>query len=52
MKDIGNVTNSRKSADDDKTLDQVRFVTGDYLDVAVYENDRHRHPTHLQKNRR
>ncbi|KAK9717137.1 hypothetical protein K7432_006412 [Basidiobolus ranarum] len=34
-KDIGSVLNSRKSPEEEKTLDEARFVIGDYLDVAV-----------------
>lgn len=34
-KDIGTVTNNRSTAEEHKTLDDVRFVTGDYIDVCV-----------------
>ncbi|ORY08136.1 SAP18-domain-containing protein [Basidiobolus meristosporus CBS 931.73] len=34
-KDIGAVLNSRKSPEEEKTLDEARFVIGDYLDVAI-----------------
>ncbi|ELR15541.1 P18, putative [Acanthamoeba castellanii str. Neff] len=36
MKNVGVVFSAKRSEDDKKTLDSVRFVTGDYLDVAVY----------------
>ncbi|RUS19014.1 Sin3 associated polypeptide p18-domain-containing protein [Endogone sp. FLAS-F59071] len=34
-KEIGTVTNNRPTAEEQKTLDDVRFVTGDYIDVCV-----------------
>ncbi|KAJ3089352.1 hypothetical protein HK102_006601 [Quaeritorhiza haematococci] len=36
-RDIGTVTNFRKFTDDDKTLEDARFIVGDSLDVAVFE---------------
>ena len=38
MKEVGNTFSSRKSEDDDKSLQLLRFQTGDFLDVAVYVN--------------
>jgi hypothetical protein len=35
MKELGTVSNSRPSHQDEKTLDDARFVTGDFLDVAI-----------------
>lgn len=34
-KDIGVVMNSRSTTDDKKTLDDVRFVIGDYIDICI-----------------
>jgi hypothetical protein len=36
LRELGVVHNSRKSEHDERTLDDVRFVTGDYLDVAIH----------------
>ncbi|KAL1915814.1 uncharacterized protein VTP21DRAFT_6202 [Calcarisporiella thermophila] len=35
-RDLGILSNSRPSPDDQKTLEALRFVTGDILDVAVF----------------
>jgi len=35
MREVGMVVSSRKGDDDNKTLSQLQFETGDYLDVAV-----------------
>lgn len=35
MKNVGMVFASKRTEDDKKTLDAIRFVTGDYLDVSV-----------------
>jgi len=35
MRDVGMVNSTRKGDDDTKTLDQLHFETGDFLDVAV-----------------
>jgi len=35
MKNIGVVFSAKRSDDDRKTLDSVRFVTGDYIDVSI-----------------
>ncbi|RUP51190.1 Sin3 associated polypeptide p18-domain-containing protein [Jimgerdemannia flammicorona] len=35
FKDIGVVMNSRSTAEEQKTLDDIRFVTGDFIDVCV-----------------
>jgi len=34
---LGEVGNSAKGADDVKTLDDIRFVIGDFLDVAIHK---------------
>ena len=36
-RELGEVGNSAKGADDGKTLDDIRFVIGDYLDVAIHK---------------
>jgi len=36
MREVGTVWSSRKGDDDNKTLSQLLFETGDFLDVAVY----------------
>jgi len=36
MREVGVVFSSRKGEDDVKTLEQLHFETGDFLDVAVY----------------
>jgi len=35
MKNVGMVFATKKTDDDRKTLDSIRFVTGDYLDVSI-----------------
>jgi len=35
MRSVGTVFSSRRGMDDDKTLDNVRFETGDYLSVTL-----------------
>lgn len=35
-RDLGIVANSRPGKDDGRTLEEVRFIQGDYLDVAIY----------------
>lgn len=35
FKPLGSVTNSRPSRDDGRTLEEVRFVQGDFIDVAI-----------------
>ena len=40
--DIGFVTNYKKGENDEKTLDDIRFVTGDFIDVSI---------THVPKER-
>ncbi|KAI8853577.1 Sin3 associated polypeptide p18-domain-containing protein [Chytridium lagenaria] len=39
LKDIGAVNNYRRSIEDDKTLDEVSFVIGDFIDVGIYVID-------------
>ncbi|MEW5305799.1 MAG: hypothetical protein WDW36_008317 [Sanguina aurantia] len=36
MRQVGRVHATRSDADDEKTLRQLNFQTGDYLDVAIY----------------
>jgi hypothetical protein len=36
-KDLGEVSNAVKGPDDLKSLDEIRFVTGDFLDVAIHK---------------
>jgi len=36
MRDVGTVYGLRKGDDDNKTLDQLHFEIGDFLDVAIY----------------
>ncbi|TPX38905.1 hypothetical protein SeLEV6574_g07529 [Synchytrium endobioticum] len=36
---IGAVSNHRKTPDEDKTLESLRIVVGDYLDVALFTHD-------------
>jgi hypothetical protein len=36
IKNVGMVFSTKRSEDDKKTLDSVRFVSGDYLDVAIH----------------
>ncbi|CAJ0645483.1 4226_t:CDS:2 [Entrophospora sp. SA101] len=36
FKELGVVSNSASSIDDDKNLDDARFVIGDFLDVAIF----------------
>jgi len=36
MREVGGVVATRKGEDDTKTLDQLHFETGDFLDVAIY----------------
>ena len=35
QRELGLVHNSRKSENDDRTLDDIRFATGDFIDVAI-----------------
>ena len=35
-RDVGIVANSLTNKEDNKTLDDIRLVAGDYLDVAIY----------------
>ncbi|KAJ3211113.1 Histone deacetylase complex subunit sap18 [Dinochytrium kinnereticum] len=37
LRDLGTVTNHRRSLEEDKTLDEARFVIGDYIDVAIID---------------
>ncbi|KAJ5079811.1 histone deacetylase complex subunit sap18 [Anaeramoeba ignava] len=39
FKDIGSTYSSKSSSDDDSSLEQLRFRTGDYLDVALFLRD-------------
>ncbi|OZJ03363.1 hypothetical protein BZG36_02981 [Bifiguratus adelaidae] len=39
-KDLGMVMNSKTTAESSKTLEDARFVTGDYIDVNVFTSDR------------
>ena len=43
FKDIGCFVNGRSGRDDLKTMQDFRFVTGDYLDVAIYTADDRAH---------
>eukprot|EP00611_Tribonema_gayanum_P027596 TRINITY_DN6867_c0_g1_i1.p2 TRINITY_DN6867_c0_g1~~TRINITY_DN6867_c0_g1_i1.p2 ORF type:complete len:124 (-),score=18.81 TRINITY_DN6867_c0_g1_i1:63-434(-) len=36
MREVGSVHSSRKGPSDDATLKELRFQTGDYIDIAVY----------------
>lgn len=35
-KELGTVSNARPSRDDTRTLEDIRFIQGDYIDVAIY----------------
>lgn len=35
-RDLGTVSNGRPGRDDGRTLEESRFIQGDYLDVAIY----------------
>lgn len=35
-RDLGTVANGRPGRDDGRTLEEARFIQGDYLDVAIY----------------
>ncbi|CAG0901327.1 unnamed protein product [Darwinula stevensoni] len=35
MRDIGTTVSGQKSMDENKTLSQIRFVIGDYFDIAI-----------------
>lgn len=36
-KDLGEISNASKGPDDGKSLDDVRFVIGDFVDVAIHK---------------
>jgi len=36
VRDLGMVYNGRVTVDDEKTLDDARFIPGDFIDVAIY----------------
>lgn len=36
LREVGSVVATRKGDDDTKTLDQLHFETGDFLDVAIH----------------
>ncbi|KAJ3102601.1 Histone deacetylase complex subunit sap18 [Phlyctochytrium planicorne] len=42
LKDLGSITNFRRTPDEEKTLDEARFVIGDYIDVAIYVSEERR----------
>lgn len=39
MREIGSTTSGQKGPDDLKTLSQVRFAIGDYMDIAIMQPD-------------
>ncbi|RKP18844.1 SAP18-domain-containing protein [Rozella allomycis CSF55] len=37
FKNVGTVRNGRPTADDDLTLEQIRFIQGDFIDIAMIQ---------------
>ncbi|KAJ3099657.1 Histone deacetylase complex subunit sap18 [Phlyctochytrium bullatum] len=43
LKELGTITNYRRTPDEERTLDEARFVIGDFIDVAILPNDMNNH---------